>query len=30
MPSLKPKSGKLTVILSYWTDLKEAKVQIGQ
>jgi hypothetical protein len=26
----KPKSGKLTVTVSYWADLREAKVQIGQ
>lgn len=26
----KPKSGKLTVILSYWADMKEAEVRIGE
>ena len=25
-----PKSGKITMTLSYWTDLKEVKVQIGK
>ena len=25
-----PKSGKITLTLSYWSDLKEAKVKIGQ